>query len=482
MGKSMIKNTLYKFFLSTFSVIIPVIVGPYINGLINEQQYGIYNTAVGILPFFIMFASFGIYNFGVREISKVRDDKKKLASLFTNLFVFGVITNIVVSIAYLCYVLFWVDAPKQAIFMVMIVQILANTFMVEWMNEAVENYGFITVKTVIIRIVSTVFVFLVITKPEHALLYAVINSLTILANNVVSFIYVKKSVKFRFSDLHLAKYIKPLFLLLLISNVNILFTQLDRIMLPYFVGDMASTQYALPSNLINMIVITMMSLITVSIPRLNYYISQNQVKNYLDLLNKSSRSYFLLIFPCCVGLFCLGYEVMYLYGTAKYVDSYPVLQVFAIRFIFTCVHTIFANQILYIYKKEKQLVLMMLVGGVANTILKFALVYLDWLTPVSAIFTTMIAEIIMLAVMYYYIRAVMKIEFNIFDMQNMKYLYLSMPFLPIVYAIKLLNLGVLYTSIIAVAVCGGYYFLSLILTKDKILFFYIDKIKAKLKK
>lgn len=468
--------------LSIFNVIVPIFVAPYINGLLDKGEYSVYNKGLSMLILFMVFASYGIYDYGVREISKVRNDKKQLSSLFTNLFTFGVVTNILVSLVYVGYVFIAVEGSEQLIFLVLVIQILSNTFMVEWVNEAVENYGFITKKTIIIRIINTILLFVVVTDPHHVIQYALLMSLTITANNVFSFIYVKKHVKFDFKAIKLAKYIKPLTLLVIITNAGILYSTLDRIVLAQFGSDLAVSEYAIPSNLINMVITVMMSLIVVSLPRLNYYVSVGDTKSYLDLLDKSSRSYLLLIFPSCVGLFCLGYEVMYLYGTEKWIDAYPVLQMLAVRFIFMAYYTILSKQIMYVYKKERQIVKMLLVGGVLNVIFKIILVTTGNLTPLTVIITTAVAELLMVQIMHRYIRKKLKLDINMYATKNMKYFYISLLFVPIVYTVKAFHLGVLLTSLISVAICCTYYFGFLFFTKDDMLMLYFNKFKARLNK
>ncbi|MEG1027736.1 MAG: oligosaccharide flippase family protein, partial [Oscillospiraceae bacterium] len=134
--KSIFKNTIYKFILSTFNIIIPLVVKPYIHGLLDKQQFGTYNKALSIVSFFMILGSFGIYNFGVREISKVKEDKEKTANLFTNLFIFGTITNVISIALFILYVFLFVNNTQQSIFYVMIIQLFGNAFYIEWINEA----------------------------------------------------------------------------------------------------------------------------------------------------------------------------------------------------------------------------------------------------------------------------------------------------------------------------------------------------------
>lgn len=483
MGKSIAKNTFFKFMLSVFNIIVPVIVGPYVNRVLGVPQVNLYNSATTMLTFFMIFATFGVYNYGIREINRVRDDKKALSQLFTNLFCFGLATSLVTTAFYIFYVFLAVEDGQQLVFSMMIVQILANIFMVEWLNEALENYGFITKKTVLIRLVSTLLLFLVVRHPEDVLIYAGLMSFTVLANNLTSFFYIKKQVPFDFSDLHLGRYIRPLFVMLIIANINYLYTQLDRLFIMYSISDNSLTNYTQASNLINMILLVVQSFLIASVPRLSYYVSHEKKDDYMALLEKSSRSYFLLVYPVCIGLYCVSYEAMYFYGGPNWVDtSYPVLQVFAIRCIITSVYSIFTNQIMYLHNREREMVKILAIGGGLNLLLDAALALTHALTPVTAIASTGLAELIMLSIMYWFIRVRMGIEFRLFAFRNMKYLYYSLPFLLITWLIRQLSLGVLFTSAIVIGVCGLYYFGILLLSKDDMLFFFLNKMTARFRR
>ena len=94
------------------------------------------------------------------------------------------------------------------------IQIVAQMFYVEWMNEAFENYGFILIKTLVVRSLNVVFTFLLIRRPEDTLLYALLSSLTIFANYLISFVYAKKRIPlYRISKDDLKVLVKPLFIM-----------------------------------------------------------------------------------------------------------------------------------------------------------------------------------------------------------------------------------------------------------------------------
>ena len=85
--------------------------------------------------------------------------------------------------------------------MVMLIQIVGNIFYIEFVNEALENYKFITIKTVIIKIFYFLALLLFVRKPDDIIIYSVIVCLTVFFNNIVSFIYAKRFIKFDFNNL-----------------------------------------------------------------------------------------------------------------------------------------------------------------------------------------------------------------------------------------------------------------------------------------
>ena len=185
-NKSLFKNSIYKAMLSFANIVIPIIIGPYITKLLDINLYGAYNKVYSEFQIFLIFATFGIYTFGVREISKIRNDEKKVANLFSNLFVLGLITNTVVGIVYVVYSLFSSSGITTQIYLVFIIQIVANIFYIEFLNEALENYKFITIKTLIVKILYLVLLVTLVKKPEDIIIYAVIISFIVFLNNIIS--------------------------------------------------------------------------------------------------------------------------------------------------------------------------------------------------------------------------------------------------------------------------------------------------------
>lgn len=485
MAKSIAKNSLYNFILKFFRLIVPVLVSSYVVETLDQELYAEYLSASTWLDFALIFGVFGVTAYGIREGARVRDDKEKAKKLFSSLFGINLVTNGIVLIAYTCIVLFSMHSMTRAIYLVLGLKVFANIFLVEWLNEAMENYRFITIKTIVVRIIYAVMIFALIHEPDDVIRYCAIIIVTDLLNNLASFFYIKKRIPISFRDIEVSRHIGPLISMLVISNVNILYTQLDKMLLDQTVGSLSVAMYRIPQDITNMISNLLSSVVMVAVPRLAYYHGDNQEAEYRKLLDQSYHSFMLLVFPACMGFACLAPEVMHIYtNSTAYDAAIPVLTIFAIRTAESSVYTVCANQIFFVYNQEKYLVRMLLLCGLMNAGFDFALIAGGIFNPVTAIITTLLSEIVLMMILFWFVQKRLDIPFRFFTRTNIKYILLSIPILPITLAVRSLDLesiigslrwGSAVNSGIIIILCMGLYFGALLLLKDTTMCFLANK-------
>ena len=202
----------------------------------------------------------------------------------------------------------------------------------------------------------------------------------------------------------------------------------------------------------------------------------------MELVDKSYHSFMLIVFPACTGVACLAPEIMWIYGGGKYDASIPVLIAFAIRTMESAVYTICANQILYVLHQEKFLVRVLLGCGLLNAVLDILLVVAGGYTPLTAILSTFVAEVILMAIIFWYIRVKLHIPFHFVSRQNLRYLALSLVFVPITLGIRAAGFGYIWTAVLSVGVCCLFYFGALLVVRDQTMQFLAGKLFSRLKR
>lgn len=482
-NKSITANAFARIVMYILNLLVPVLVGPYLARVLDVGLYAEYNAALSILQWFLPFAVFGIYTFGIRQASRERDDKEKTDRIFTKLFLFGIVSTSIVLICYMGFVVA-VKANYFWLYTLLGINIVANYFAIEWINEAFENYKFILYKTMIVRIGYIVSIFVFVRKPEDILPYTAIASSVVFFNNLLGYLYIKRKVKIvRVPVKEITALAKPLVVIMLLTNTNMLFLMLDRLFLSVFSKTVVFiTYYSMPMLIMMAIMNVVSSIIFVAVPRLSNYLSNNENTAYKKLLSVSSHCFFLVAMPLFAGISALGREIMYIYGGAKYIDAGSTLVVFGIMFLVYAIDITLSNQVLFVNGMEKLLLKIYFIGGGINVVFNTLLLLTGHLTPTLLIATTLVSDIVVILLQHDTIRRRFGNGVSPLDKTTLKYLCLSLCFLPIAGGLRKVikvSLGANATFVVfvgaVVAVCMAFYFVVLLVTKDRFLLLVISK-------
>ena len=467
--KSLARNGIYKALLNIFNLVVPLLVGPYVTGLLNEELYGIYNRVYTEYSVFLALASFGIYNYGVREISRVRNDPAATNKLFTSLFLIGIVSNGAAMLVYVAYT-FWRSNSQIEVYvyLVMLIQLFANIFYVEFANEAKENYRFIMVKTILVRLGYLISIFVFVRKPSDVVPYAVVISMTNFVNNILSYIKIRRDVHFDFGGLTIKKHLFPLVVSLVIVNVDVFYFQLDKIMLSPLVSDIAVTEYYIPTNMVGMVSAVPHALIYVAIPRVSALLGEGKRDEYIRVLQTTTEKYLALVIPINFGFIVLAQEVMQLYTRDVYTYAWPVLVVAAISRIVLAYQAVLNNLVLYVNSREKQQVTFLAIFGAVNLAMNFALVALGCFTVITSLATTTLAVMMFVIVCQTYSIKKLGVNCHMFSKRSFGYLLASALFIPLSLLIRMAGLNYWVNIAAIIIACVALYAAYMILTKDKL--------------
>lgn len=480
--KSLFKNSIYKAILIVVSTVILVFIGPYIARVLDINLYGLYNKAYSELQVFLIFASFGVTNYGIREISKIRNDKTKVSKLLTNLFFISCMSNVLVLIIYIFYSCLSFKSIELYIYLLIGIQIVGNIFYIEYVNEALENFKFITIKTFIVKMIYFICILLFVKKSNDILIYSIIIGMTVVINNIISYIIIRKRISFDYSSIKIRKYVLPLLYVLLINNIDLLYSQLDKIMLGHYVSPISVSIYFIPYYIILLVSSIPNSMISVSIPRLNYIMKNEGKQKYEEKINSIISPFLFFIIPICMGMFVLSKEIIIIYGSEKYMASVIPFAFMCLFRIIMSIGTLMVNLVMYPNNMEKKYIKYAFISGIINLILNYTLVKVKLFTPTTAFITTGLVETLLVILQYRFIKNKLKINLEIFSRKNLRYILLSILFVPISLLIRMIKFS-FYTNIIVIIVsCCILYYAILYIIKDDNLNYLLNKAKIILRK
>ena len=75
--KSIKINAIFNGIYQILSMLVPMITAPYVSRVLGPDNNGIYSYFYSIVTYFVLIATFGFADYGIKAIAEVRDDKEK---------------------------------------------------------------------------------------------------------------------------------------------------------------------------------------------------------------------------------------------------------------------------------------------------------------------------------------------------------------------------------------------------------------------
>ena len=177
------KNFLYNVIYQLFIYIFPLITVPYTSRILGASNIGIYSYTYSIISFFMLVAMLGINNYGNRAISRVRDDKDKTSYTFCSIYYLQLMLAIIVLIVYLIYVIFFCNEYKL-IFLLQTFNLFSTLFDINWFYFGLEKFKLTITRNIIIKVISTILIFIFVKSKSDLWIYTLIMSISILISQL----------------------------------------------------------------------------------------------------------------------------------------------------------------------------------------------------------------------------------------------------------------------------------------------------------
>jgi O-antigen/teichoic acid export membrane protein len=289
--------------------------------------------------------------------------------------------------------------------------IIGNLVGVNWLFSIVEDYLYITVRTLIVYILAIILMFVFVRNKDDYLFYA---ATTVIANagaNFFSFFHARKYVKIRFTlRLNLNYHIKPIMILFLTTITATIYVNSDKTLIGLINGDYYVGLYSIAVNVYTILKNTLAAVILVALPRMTSFIARGDAEEYHMLSDKLLKVTILLLFPIVCGIIVTAPHVVVLIGGIKYADASLSLQILSLSLIFATLAIYFTNVVLLPYKLEKVNLIASAISAVVNIVIN--LFILKYFQQNGAAVTTLIAEFLMFIIEYYYAKRYIKFNLS----------------------------------------------------------------------
>lgn len=473
--KNMFKNFLYNTMFTVLNLLFPIITLPYVSRIIGAEGIGKVNFSNSIVNYFLIIASLGIPLYGVREIAKVRNDRKKLSQAFSEIFIVNFLSTIVCIISYYLIVSNLVYFSKEKLlFLTVGINLFLNIFNLDWFYQGLEEYKYITIRSIIIKSISIVILFIFVRTREDYIKYALINIIAISGNNLINMLNIRKFTSFTLKGLNIKKRIRPILVLLSIQVAVNIYINLDTTMCG-ILADEVSVGYYSNAVKINKIIVTVVtSISTILLPRLSFYIENNEVNKFNEIVSNVFKIIIFVGIPASIGMLFVSENIVNIMFGAEFIPAIKTMLILSPLIPILAIGNLFGTQVLMPIGKEKKLLVSVVVGSIVNFTLNMILI------PIyrenGAALATVTAELIVMIIQVRYALKFVKIKIKKRDLFAIIFSNLAMIICLVI--IKLYIKGVFLNLVVSVLSASIIYLLINIKMKNTA----FDDIVTQLKK
>lgn len=194
-SKSLRNNFLWNSSYQVLLIIAPLITIPYVSRVLGATQVGVYSYTYSIANYFVLFATLGMAQYGVRLVAQAGDDRQERSRRFWSAWAAQLCVAVPVALAYLVYALI---NPAGGVTVALIwgLWVLSAVLDISWLFFGVEEFKTPTVRNFITKIAG-IAVILVFCNDEGDLWAYVLGiSGAYFANSVLLWPFVSRYVDF----------------------------------------------------------------------------------------------------------------------------------------------------------------------------------------------------------------------------------------------------------------------------------------------
>ena len=382
---------------SVLNLFFPLITFPYVSRVLSVSGIGVYNFSNTYVNYFILIAGLGIATYAVREGARYREDKAKINKFASQVFSLNMIATVIAYfLLFASLVIFKKLHNYVSCILIFSLQILFTTLGTEWIYTIYEDYTYITIRSILFKIISIVLLFLLVRKPEDYLIYAAITVLSAVGSNLLNFVHARNFVHIKITIKTNWRYhLKPILVIFASAIAVTIYVSSDTTILGLLKNDYAVGIYSTSVKIYQMAQGLLSALLMVTIPRLAFLWGQRRVGEYNQVLSKVVDSLGVLVLPAAVGLIMLSREVILIIASEKYLPSVNSLRIISWAIIFSIFSWIFSDCVLIPVKREGLVLRNTIITAIENIILNFILIpFMSYdgtsLSTVIAEFTVMI--------------------------------------------------------------------------------------------
>lgn len=369
------KNFAYKSVLTLSTYLINFITFPYVARVLGVERIGLVNFVDNTVNYFLLFATMGVGLLGVREIAAVKEDKKRRDQVYSSMLALNLLFTLVsLGIYLLCISTIPKLCQYDELFYIGTAKILFTVFLVEWFFTGVENFRYITLRSILIKVLYIISVFLFVRDTSDYRLYFILTVGVVVLNALINQLYIRKFVRVRWNNIQLFKYLKQNVTLGIYTLMTSMYLTFNVMYLELVSNNTEVGYYTTAFKLYSVILGFFTAFTNVMLPRMSSLLANGEKDRFQELVNRS----FSVMATCCIPLILcsmiMAPQIVYILSGPGYEGAILPMRIIMPAAFAVGVAQVLAIQVLMPMKKDKVLLIASIIGAVVSLLINLLVV------------------------------------------------------------------------------------------------------------
>lgn len=369
------KNLTYSVLLTGAHYLFPLLVYPYVSRVLGVSGIGVVGFVDSIVTYFILFSMMGISIAGMRATAQCRSDRSRLSETFFSLLALNGILTLVALAAMIVLTLLVPELRQNMKLMgVGMCKLILNMFLVEWFYRGLEDFRYITMRSLAIRGAYVVAVFLFVRRPEDVTIYYFLTMLVVAETAVFNMSKSKEFVEWRRPVISLRKYVRPFFSFGLYMLLTTAYTTLNVAWLGFESGDTEVGYYMTATKVVTILLSVYAAVAYVMLPRMSSLAAAGAERGVRLVTRRSLLWLGLVAIPVVVCLELFAPVIIQLLAGNGYEGAVMPLRVASAFLIFAGLEQLLVWQMLIPLGLDRQLTIVTALSAALAVVLNLLLV------------------------------------------------------------------------------------------------------------
>lgn len=403
-------NFIYSSLLTVSSFLFPMLTYPYVSRVLGVTNIGVCNFVDSIINYFILFSSMGINVVGIREIAKAKGDTLRVSKVFSSLWILEAGMTAIMLFLLLIATVFISQLNEYAsLMMIGACKLIANLFLIEWFYRGIEEFKYITYRSLIVKVLYVVCIFIFIHQPSDYPVYYTLSVFLPVFNAVFNIFYSRRFVGFVLDRDVIDEFKRPFFILGLYAMLTSMYTSFNVAFLG-FVTSVTEVGYYTTATKLHSIILAFFSAFTgVMLPRISILVEENRMDKVKYLTEKSFNLLFMTSIPLIIFSIYFAPEIIYFISGCGYEGAITPMRMVMPLVLIIGLEQILIIQLLMPLRNDKAIFINSIIGAIVGIIANVIFVPI-WAAKGSAI-VWLLAEISVLLSASYFLHK--QIDFHV---------------------------------------------------------------------